>query len=465
MENKPQLFDAELEIGLIGAILANPELYERISDAVAADDFGDPVLGAVFTRLGEMRAQNMAINPATAYSACRDIAGLNDLGGARFFANAAASGVTMQFAADTSAQMVADLARRRRAVEIAKSVIERAERHDLRTALEVETELEKALTALSPREAVSLSGTISDVIGEIVVEALEVQQGGDGEGIQLKDLPEWDEIVGSMLPTDVTVLAGRPGMGKTSVAVKVATSAARQGFGVVYFSQEMTKQQLVRRALCDLMYKGRADDIPLDTFRRHAFTEAEFRRVMAAQEAVSDWPLIIHDQGGMKLSEMMRHCRRYARQFERQGRRLDLVIIDHLQLVKGENPRAPAYEKMTEISRDTKILAKTQRCHVLALSQLNRKVEDRDDKRPQMADLRESGAIEEDASNIIMLYRHEYYLKKERKPDDPDPALEFELEKCRNRLELLARKVRDGAPEDKVVKFIAPFQAIRSARD
>ena len=457
-----ELFDADLEVNTLASIMQRPDLYEQMVEVLTPEDFGDPVLGQIYARMGDMRAENMEINAATLYHRCKDmVSAMDGLGGIQLFINLSTYGIWHLGQATTNAELVADLARRRRAVGAVEATLSKVKALQIRTADDAAIELERALDALMERRDGSSSSFAADCMAQIVAENLEAQS-GKNPGVILKHFPEFSKVVGPMMPTEFTVLAGRPSMGKTGVGMKVATSAARQGDGVLYLSQEMRKPEIMARGAADLLYKGRDDDIPYSQFTNMTLTREQMQRVEKLGEVLSDWPLIIDDKASHTLTTIGAAARKAARQFERQGKKLKIVIVDHLQLMGSEERNATAYAKATDNSRGMKRLAKALNCHVLALSQMSRKVEEREDKRPQMDDLRDTGAIEEDANNVVMLYRHEYYLQKQRVPGMPEPGLEQRIEECKGVLEILGRKIRNGGPRDEVVNFITKYQAFRS---
>ncbi len=259
-----------------------------------------------------------------------------------------------------------------------------------------------------------------------------------------------DSLLGGLQPSDLIILAGRPGMGKSSLATNMAFHAARtyiqdieagaevpRGAPVLLFSLEMAAQQLAARILAE------QTEIEMWKIRNGKFSESEWEKFVLTMQELSSLPLYIDDTGGISIAQIAARARRMKRE-----KKIGLVIIDHIQLVAGSAKRAEnRVQEITEISKNLKVLAKELDAPVLALSQLSRGVDARDDKRPVLSDLRESGSIEQDADVVMFVYREEYYLKS-REPDPSTPDHAKWLEKCERahrRAEVLVEKHRHGA--------------------
>jgi replicative DNA helicase len=273
-----------------------------------------------------------------------------------------------------------------------------------------------------------------------------------------------------MQPSDLIILAGRPGMGKTALATNVAFDVAADYVGrprpdgsiesasggiVGFFSLEMSAEQLATRILSE------QTEIPSWKLRRGSINEVEFTALAAATQHMQNMPLYIDETGGVSIAQLAARARRLKRQ-----RGLDLMIVDYLQLLSGSSRRAQEgrVQEVTEITTNLKALAKELRIPILAVSQLSRQVESRDDKRPQLSDLRESGSIEQDADVVLFIFREEYYVKS-REPERGSPKRaewESEFSKVQNKAEIIIAKQRHGPTGVVPVHFSAEYTRFKT---
>jgi replicative DNA helicase len=265
-----------------------------------------------------------------------------------------------------------------------------------------------------------------------------------------------DKALGGMAAGDMTILAGRTGMGKTAVGICVADHVASTGAGVFMASLEMKRDQLAERWLSKRAY-GRGIHLSYETIRVNHAGQHEQEMLAAEAAAIGQMPFIIDQRRGQTLAQIGVRARRVQAQMARRGQKLGLVVIDHLQRIAADGRyRGNKTAEVTDVARGLKDLAGALDVAILCLSQLNRGVEGRDDKRPQLSDLRESGAIEEEADAVLLLYRPEYYASK----NPPDEATDFEayaqwqsnLARSRGLLQINAAKVRHGQTVDLTVR-------------
>jgi replicative DNA helicase len=250
-------------------------------------------------------------------------------------------------------------------------------------------------------------------------------------------LKEFDSKTGGLKRGEMLVLAGRPGMGKTALACCIARQTASAGEPTFFASLEMGDASLSDRILADVAYERRSP-IPYYSIANGTLNDTKAERVVEAARRQREWPLTIDPAPGLTVSQIAARARRYSQALERQGRRLGLVIVDHMHIVRPSNRYSGArVNEVGEISAALKGLAKDLDVPVLALAQLSRQVESRDDKRPTMADLRDSGTIEQDADAIIFVYRDAYYLERENAPVDL-------LLDAKDQLEVIIAKQRNG---------------------
>ena len=219
-----------------------------------------------------------------------------------------------------------------------------------------------------------------------------------------------DFVTGGLHPTDLTIVAARPGMGKTSLALQFALEVSRKGHGAIMFSLEMPEEQIGNRLLA---MEGRVD---LKGMRSAKYSTTDWSRIIDASASLSTLPMYVVDQADTPLSTMRTMVRRAQSTLAAEGRTLGIVVVDYLQLMTGRPGKHTRDEVVSEITRGLKAMAKESRVAVVALSQLNRDVEKRTDKRPMLSDLRESGAIEQDADNVLFIYRDDYYNRESQTP-------------------------------------------------
>jgi len=278
-----------------------------------------------------------------------------------------------------------------------------------------------------------------------------------------------DNLLGGLQPSDLLILAGRPGMGKTALGTNMAFHAAKQymrdieanaefpsGAPVLFFSLEMAAQQLSGRILSE------QTELEVWKIRNGRFTESEWEKFILTMQELSSLPLYIDDSGGISIAQIAARARRMKRE-----KNIGLIIIDYLQLVEPARRHENRVQEITEVTKGLKTLAKELNVPVLALSQLSRGVDARDDKRPVLSDLRESGSIEQDADVVMFVYREEYYLKS-REPDagTPDHAKWMEkLERATNRAEVLVEKHRHGATRSIDLMFEGQFTRFSNLAD
>jgi replicative DNA helicase len=282
----------------------------------------------------------------------------------------------------------------------------------------------------------------------MAAKAWEREGGLSGVSTGLHDL---DRMMGGLQPSDLIIVAGRPGMGKTALATNIAFNIAKayqfevrpdgghettNGGIVGFFSLEMSSEQLATRIIAEQA------QVPGYKIRRGDITESDFHRITQAAREMQTIPFFIDHTGGISIAQLTARARRLKRQ-----RGLDLLVVDYLQLLSGSKSKGDnRVQELTEITTGMKALAKELNVPIIALSQLSRQVESRDDKRPQLSDLRESGSIEQDADVVIFVYREEYYLKN-KQPREGTPefaAWQNEMEQAHGRAEVILGKQRHG---------------------
>jgi replicative DNA helicase len=419
-ESLPQNVEAEQQ--LLGAILTNNDVFDRIAALVKPEHFFDPVHQRIFERAAARIQKNALASPVTLKPFFEDDAGLKELGGPAYLVRLAGAAISA-YAARDYAQMIYDLAVRRELIALGRDIAAKAARVEVESEpREQIVEAEQRLYKLgeqghAERGFQSFLKAVTDAVNH--ANAAYQRDGGlAGIATGLIDL---DKKLGGLHPSDLLILAGRPSMGKTSLATNIAFNIAKahkrgrlpdgsdgtvEGGIVGFFSLEMSAEQLAARILSE------ASEVPSEQIRRGDMTEGEFRRFVEAAKALESCPLYIDDTPAQAISQIAARARRLKRTHG-----LDLLIVDYLQLLKGTGKGENRVNEVSEITQGLKAIAKELNIPVIALSQLSRAVESRDDKRPQLSDLRESGSIEQDADVVMFVFREEYYRERE-KPGD-----------------------------------------------
>ncbi len=454
----------EAEMALLGAFLVNNAALDKVSMFLKAEHFSEGLHGRLYATISEMIGRGHVVSPVTLVPYYRDDPAMAELGGVSAYLGKLAAMAAPIINVEEYAREVYELARRRTLIDIGSDLVVEARSPD--PGVTVSDIIEKTEKALYEVAEESRFGQGFVAFSEAMKEAIDManaayQRDGGLSGIStgLKDL---DEKLGGLQPSDLIVLAGRPAMGKTALATNIAYNVARayrpgqdalgnphavEGGVVAFFSLEMSAEQLATRIIAS------EAGIPSNDIRRGRITEEQFKALVDISAEIDRLPLFIDDTGGLTIAQVAARARRIKRQHG-----LGLIVIDYLQLLAGSSRRAMEgrVQEVTEITTGLKALAKELNVPIIALSQLSRQVEARDDKRPQLADLRESGSIEQDADVVLFLYREEYYLER-RKPDESE-AEKFtkwqeKMEKVHGTAEIIIAKQRHGPTGTVEVQF------------
>ncbi len=442
----------EAEQQLLGAILTNNEVFDRVASIITADHFFDPVHRRIYETAAARIHKNLLVSPVTLKPYFEEDEGLKELGGPAYFVRLQGASISA-FAARDYAQMIYDLAIRRELIGLGQTISAKAATVDTDSDPKSQiVDAEQALYALG-EDGKSESGFQSFL--KAVTDAVNVanaayQRDGGLAGVST-GLMDMDRKLGGLHRSDLLILAGRPSMGKTSLATNIAFNVAKafkkgalpdgsegaiEGGAVGFFSLEMSAEQLAARVLSE------ASEVPSEQIRKGDMTESEFRRFVEAAKALESCPLYIDDTPALPISQLAARARRLKRTHG-----LDVLIIDYLQLVRPATAKDSRVNEVSEITQGLKAIAKELDIPVIALSQLSRQVENREDKRPQLSDLRESGSIEQDADVVMFVYREEYYKERE-KPSDHElekmAQWQTAMEQCHGKAEVIIGKQRHG---------------------
>lgn len=432
------LHNVEAEQSVLGLILLSNDALDRIPWLEPAH-FYDPVHARVFEMIRAHAADGQTASPTTLKFLLGDDAGLAQLGGPAYLARLAAAAGGLSAIADT-AKVLRHLAARRALAGALDEAGARVEAGDGGTIREIVTSLEARLVAAVEADgAKPVSRSLMSSMGSAITQANEAYQGDQLPGVS-SGLRGLDKAIGSMRPGRVYLLAGRPSMGKTAVALNIALKAADAGAGVIIGSFEMTEEDLANRALSQML-RERGTRLPYNDLERGNLDEGQFRELIDCARANQNRPIQIIAREHNELSRLMLAIRGTAKTIAAP---LGLVVIDYLQLVQVDG--AKSFDRISAVSKAIKGLAMSLNVPILLLSQLNRQVEARDDKRPRLDDLRGSGEIEEDADTVLMVYRDEYYAERAERPKRDDELGEWHQrkERARNKLEIIVAKNRGG---------------------
>ncbi len=433
------------EAAVLGAILFDNNSYQRIAEILRADDFYAPAHRELYDVAVNIIQRGRVADGVTLREHFDRAEKLAEIGGARYLMQLLDSAAFGPEVTDY-ARIIRDLAIRRSLVGIGGEVQSRAlspEPED--TGPELIHHAERQLFDLAERGSAGRGfSTFADALAESLMNAeAAFKRGGKMAGIPtgLRDL---DDQLGGFHRSDLLILAGRPSMGKTSLATNIAYNAAAayraepqedgskktvDGAIVAFFSLEMSSEQLATRILAE------RTGINSHDIRQGKLSKADFERLSEATDELQNLPLYIDDTGAISINELAARARRLHRSVG-----LDMIVIDYLQLitVSTGNSNTNRVQEVTLITTALKALAKDLNVPVIALSQLSRAVEQREDKRPQLSDLRESGSIEQDADIVMFVYREEYYLSRTEPPADPnDPSSNEKWANWRKRMDVV----------------------------
>jgi replicative DNA helicase len=414
----------EAEQALLGALLANNEVYNRVSEFLRAEHFADALHGRIYEAIGKLVLRGQIANPVTLKNLFDQDGALSEIGGAQYLVQLAQAVVTVINAEDYG-RAIFDLYLRRQLIGVGEDIVNDSFAYDPDvTAIDQIERSEMRLFNLAEGGQVEGGPKKFDAVLKSALDMAENAYKRDshvtGVTTGLRDM---DRKLGGLQPSDLIILAGRPSMGKTALATNIGFNAAEAvkdaetgtRHRVVFFSMEMSAEQLAHRIMAE------KSGVSSDRIRRGDVKHDDFTRIVEAAQAMTTVQFFIDDTPALTVPALRTRARRLKRQFG-----LDMIIVDYLQLMRSASPKAQEnrVQEISEITRGLKAVAKELNVPVVALSQLSRAVENREDKRPQLADLRESGSIEQDADVVMFVYREQYYHEraepKQRTDEAPD---------------------------------------------
>ena len=448
----------EAEQALLGAILVNNEAHDRVSGFLEPHHFFDPLHQQIYETAAKLIATGKQVTPITLKTFFENAEPIGSgLSVPAYLGQLAVNATTIINVRDYG-RTIYDLSIRRQLINVGEDMVNAA--YDFPVDFPPKEQIEEAETRLFSLAETGKYGQGFSTFHSALTTAIEMannayQRDGGLSGIST-GLKALDSKLGGLQPSDLLILAGRPSMGKSSLATNVAFNIAKarvrslqekphlgpddtshDGAVVGLFSLEMSAEQLATRILSEQA------EIPSEKIRRGLIDEAEFKRLVKASEDMATLPLFIDQTGGLSVAQLAARARKLKRQ-----QNLGLIIVDYLQLLTGSIKRASEgrVQEVSEITTSLKALAKELNVPVVALSQLSRAVENREDKRPQLADLRESGSIEQDADVVMFVYREEYYVER-TKPQEGTPEFQTWMAKMQaasGKAEVIVGKQRHG---------------------
>jgi replicative DNA helicase len=466
--------NVEAEAALLGALMIDNRLVEDVQLKLRPDHFFEPLHGRIYESILRMTDANRIANPVTLRPLFESDESIKEVGGPAYLAQLTGSGAAVIGARDF-AQQIYDLALLRALIGVGRDLVEGA----LDTSEDVAplAQIERAETELYKVAEEGGAEGKAKSFSDATKEALEMAERALNSGGHLSGfttgLESLNSKVGGLHKSDLIIVAGRPGMGKSALGTNIAFAAARRfirdaedgiepaksaGAPVALFSLEMSADQLATRILAE------ESGISSENLRMGKISQQEFRHLARAAAELQNLPLYIDDTPGLTIAALRTRARRLKRQ-----KGVGVIVVDYLQLLQGTSRSSNdnRVNEISEISRGLKQLAKELEVPVIGLSQLSRAVEQREDKRPQLSDLRESGSIEQDADIVLFIYREDYYLAAKQPSDDhPDfAAWQEEMARAYGRAEVIVAKQRHGSTGKVRLKFDSRITKFSDAAD
>ena len=441
----------EAEQALLGSLMFDNAVFERLSDRLRGSHMYEPFHQRLFEAIEDHIRQGMLAEPTILMERFKQDPAFQEFGGLRYLADLVDRAPPAANAPDY-ARVIYDLALRRDLIRIGGEMIKEAPNPETPADEQIE-QAEQTLYSLAETGKPS-SGFVNfstALAGAVEMAGEAYQREGKLAGLATR-LDDLDQKLGGLHPSDLLILAGRPSMGKTALATNIAFNVARNyrweptpdggrktvdGGVVAFYSLEMSAEQLAMRILAD------ASGVSSDKLRKGEIDSSDFGKIRDAAVEIGESPLYIDATGGLSISKLAARARR----LKRMEHGLDLIVVDYLQLVTtGDNSQKNRVQEVSEITGGLKALAKELSVPIIALSQLSRQVEQREDKRPQLSDLRESGSIEQDADCVMFVYRESYYLGRAEPREGSEEHLKWQedMDRLEHQAEVVIGKQRHG---------------------
>ncbi len=447
----------EAEQAVIGSILVSNDIYDEVSPIIDSQKFFDPIHVKLYETIEKLIAKGLLVNPITLKNHFDNDEGLKELGGQEYLIKITKFSTSVKQAVDY-ASIVQEMHVRRELIKISESVLDQANTDNdvSSTGEEIIQNAEKSLFDLAERGHFNQSiMKFESALKQTIDMAKSAYQNEDGLVGVPTGLTDLDSRLGGLHKQDLIIIAGRPSMGKTALATNIAFNAAKSiekkgsKSAVAFFSLEMSSEQLSTRILSE-QAKIRSNDI-----RRGKVSEKEFEQFIETSKNIHALPMFIDETPAITIAAISNRSRRIKRKFG-----LELIVVDYIQLMRSNRKMEfNRVQEISEITQGLKALAKELDVPVLALSQLSRAVEQRDDKKPQLADLRESGSIEQDADVVMFVFREAYYLERKEPTLGSIEHAEWQqkMDEISRLAEILISKQRHGPTGNVKVEFEAQY--------
>tara|TARA_B100000575_G_scaffold262008_1_gene236154 strand:- start:387 stop:1802 length:1416 start_codon:yes stop_codon:yes gene_type:complete len=450
----------EAEQAVIGSILVSNEIFDEIDVILSSNNFYDPMHQKIYGAIERLIFKGLLANPITLKNYFEDEK--DELNVPEYLVKITKFSTSVRQAIEYS-KIIYDMFVRRELIKISEQTIDDAKLGDLNTSGQKiiensEKELFKLAESDSYSSLIKFDKALKKTI-DMATAAYKNDEGIVGVPTGLKDL---DDRLGGLHKSDLIIIAGRPGMGKTALATNIAFNAAKKlqesgrKSSIAFFSLEMSSEQLSTRILAE-QSKIKSNDI-----RRGKISNEQFDKFIETSKNIAELPLYIDETPAITIAAMSNRARRIKR---KEG--LDMIVVDYIQLMRGtSNFRDGRVQEVSEITQGLKAIAKELAIPVVALSQLSRQVEQRDNKKPQLSDLRESGSIEQDADVVMFVYRESYYLENK----EPQPATvehaewQTKMNEVSNLAELIIGKQRHGPTGNVFLEFEAMYTKFKDTQ-
>jgi replicative DNA helicase len=455
----------EAEQALIGSILVSNEIYDEVSSIVDSQKFFDPIHVKIYETIEKLIAKGLLANPITLKNYFENNDGLKELGGQEYLIKITKFSSSKKQTIDY-ANIIQEMHVRRELMKISQEILEEASHNNETTASgeEMIQSAEKSLFDLAERGHFNQSFMkFESALNQTIDMARSAYQNDEGIVGIPTGLTDLDSRLGGLHKQDLVIIAGRPSMGKTALATNIAFHAAKniekkgKKSSVAFFSLEMSSEQLSTRILSE-QSRIKSNDI-----RRGKVSEKEFEQFIETSKNIFELPLYIDETPAITIAAISNRSRRIKRLFG-----LDLIIVDYIQLMRsGRKMEFNRVQEISEITQGLKALAKELNVPVLALSQLSRQVEQRDDKKPQLSDLRESGSIEQDADVVMFVFREAYYLERKEPTVGSIEHAEWrtKMDEISSLAEIMIGKQRHGPTGNVKVEFEAIYTKFKDLQN
>ena len=451
----------EAEQSVIGSILVSNEIFDEINTIVSNINFYDPMHQKIFSAIESLIYRGMLANPITLKNYFEEEK--DDLNVPEYLVKITKFSTSSRQALEYS-KIIYDMFVRRELIKISEQTIDNAKLNDLNVSGQnIIENSERLLFDLAEKGSFNSSMVKFDEAMRQTIEmasaAYKNDEGIVGVPTGLRDL---DDRLGGLHQSDLIIIAGRPSMGKTALATNIAFNAAKKlqesekKSSIAFFSLEMSSEQLSTRILAE-QSRIKSNDI-----RRGRRSDEQFDKFIETSKNIAELPLYIDETPAISIAAMSNRARRIKRLFG-----LDMIVVDYIQLMRGSiNNKDGRVQEISEITQGLKAIAKELSVPVVALSQLSRAVEQRDDKKPQLADLRESGSIEQDADVVMFVYREAYYLeRKEPRPATVEHAeWQAKMNEVSNLAEIIIGKQRHGPTGNIMLEFEAMYTKFKDTQ-